>query len=272
LREGGDEIARAQARKLPKLVTQRDLKGILHVHTDFSDGVHSLREMAEAARDLGYHYLGVSDHSKSAHYAGGLSIEDVLRQHDLVDDLNAKLGGFRILKGIESDILPDGSLDYPDEVLARFDFVVASVHSRFRLGKAEQTARIVKAVSKPFTTILGHITGRLLLRRPGYEVDIGAILEVCAEHGVAVEINSNPNRMELDWRWHRRALELGCLLSINPDAHSIGELSLVRWRVRLARKGGVPKERVLNAMSLSRLLQHLKKRKRRSSDVKGKAT
>jgi DNA polymerase (family 10) len=271
LREGGDEIAQAQARKLPKLVAEEDLKGILHVHTDFSDGVHSLREMAQAARDLGYQYLGISDHSKSAHYAGGLSTDDILRQHELVDELNAQLRGFRILKGIESDILADGSLDYPDEVLATFDFVVASVHSRFRLGKVEQTARIVKAVSNPFTTILGHITGRLLLRRPGYEVDVGAILEACAEHGVAIEVNSNPNRMELDWRWHRRALELGCLLSINPDAHSIRELSLMRWGVRLARKGGVPKERVLNAMSRARLLQHLKKRKRRSSDIKEKA-
>lgn len=257
-----DEIALAQANKLPKLVMQEDLKGILHVHTEFSDGVHSLREMAEAAKDLGYHYLGVSDHSKSAHYAGGLSTDDIPRQHDLIDELNVKLGKFRILKGIESDILADGSLDYPEEVLATFDFVVASVHGRFRLGKAEQTARIVRAVSNPFTTILGHITGRLLLRRPGYEVDIGGILGACAQHGVAVEINSNPNRMELDWRWHRRALELGCLLSINPDAHSIRELGLVRWGVRLARKGGVPRERVFNAMSVQRLLQHFKKRKR----------
>jgi DNA polymerase (family X) len=146
------------------------------------------------------------------------------------------------------------------------------VHSRFRLGKAEQTARIIKAVSNPFTTILGHITGRLLLRRPGYEVDIGSILEACAEHGVAIEINSNPNRMELDWRWHQRALRLGCLLSINPDAHSIRELSLMRWGVRLARKGGVPREGVLNAKGLARLLQHLKKRKRRAlQHVKQKA-
>ena len=185
----------------------------------------------------------------------------------LVDALNEEFGSsFRILKGIESDILADGSLDYPDDILDTFDVVVASVHSRFRMDKAEQTARIIRAVSNPYTTILGHITGRLLLRRPGYEVDIEPVLAACAEHGVAVEINSNPNRMELDWRWHRRALELGCLLSINPDAHSIRELDLMRWGVALARKGGVPKERVLNAMSLAQLRQHLKRRRQRSSN------
>jgi DNA polymerase (family X) len=263
LREGEDEIALAKVGKLPKLIEEKDLKGVLHIHTDASDGMNTLREMAEATRELGYQYLGVSDHSRAAHYAGGLSIDEVLRQGELVDALNAEFGrSFRILKGIESDILSDGSLDYPEEVLAGFDIVVASVHSGFRRNKAEQTARIIKAVSKPYTTILGHPTGRLLLHRPGYEVDIDAVLKACAAHGVAVEINSNPHRMELDWRWHRRALELGCLLSINPDAHSLGELSLVRWGVRLARKGGVAKEHVLNAMSLSRLLQHLKRRKR----------
>jgi DNA polymerase (family X) len=265
LREGGSEIADAKAHKLPKLIERTNLKGILHVHTDFSDGVHTLREMAEAARDLGYQYLGVSDHSKAAHYAGGLSIDDVLRQNELVDALNKEFGkSFRILKGIESDILVDGSLDYPDDILDTFDFVVASVHSRFRMDKAEQTTRVVKAVSNPYTTILGHITGRLLLRRPGYELDIEHVLAACAEHDVAVEINSNPSRMELDWRWHRRALDLGCRLSINPDAHSIRELDLMRWGVALARKGGVPKERVLNAMTVAQLVQHLKRRKERS--------
>jgi DNA polymerase (family 10) len=181
--------------------------------------------MAEAARDLGYQYLGVTDHSKSAHYAGGLSIDAVRRQRGLIDALNEEFGSrFSVLKGIESDILADGSLDYPDDILETFDIVVASVHSRFRMDKAEQTRRVIKAVSNPHTTILGHLTGRLLLRRPGYEIDIEPVLAACGEHGVAVEINSNPNRMELDWRWHRRALELGCLLAINPDAHSIGLL------------------------------------------------
>jgi DNA polymerase (family X) len=205
-----------------------------------------------------------ADHSQSAHYAGGLKPEEIEAQHKLADRLNRSYrGAFRVLKGIESDILADGSLDYPPEVLARFDFVVASVHSRFRLGRDEQTRRIVAAVANPYTTILGHPTGRQLLRRPGYEVDVEAVLAACAAHGVAVEINANPYRLELDWRWHERALALGCLLSINPDAHSIAELDLMKWGVAVARKGGVPKDKVLNAMNLDQVLAHLRKRHQR---------
>jgi DNA polymerase (family 10) len=218
--------------------------------------------MAEATRKRGYSYFGVADHSKSAHYAGGLSIEEIIVQHELIDKLNAEYGDeFQIFKGIESDILPDGSLDYPDEVLARFDFVVASVHSQFRKDRASQTERILRAVTNPYTTILGHMTGRQLLRRPGYDVDIDAILAACAEHGVAVEINANPWRLDLDWRWHQRGLELGCIFSINPDAHSTSEIDLTRWGVAMARKGGVPPERVLNALDLSSFREHLRTRK-----------
>jgi DNA polymerase (family X) len=217
--------------------------------------------VAEAARQRGYLYFGVADHSKSAGYAGGLSLAEIDAQHAEIDRVNRTFRGrFRILKGIESDILPDGSLDYPDEVLARFDFVVASVHSRFRLDREEQTARIIRAVSNPFTTILGHMTGRLLLRREGYEVDVDRVLKACAEHGVAVEINCNPRRLDLDWRWHRRGLELGCFFSINPDAHSIAELDFMRWGVAAARKGGVPTERVLNAMDLEAMTAHVRER------------
>jgi len=262
LREGTDEIARALKHALPKLVTDADLRGILHAHTDLSDGVDTLETMAEATRARGYRYLGVADHSKSAHYAGGLSVEEIEAQHAEIDRLNKRYGkSFRILKGIESDILVDGSLDYPDEVLSRFDFVIASVHGRFKLNRQTQTQRIIRAVQNPFTTILGHMTGRQLLRRPGYEVDVEAILAACAEHGVAVEINANPWRLDLDWRWHRRALELGCMMSINPDAHSTDELDLTHWGVEMARKGGVPAGRVLNALSLPSLLQHLKRRR-----------
>ena len=219
--------------------------------------------MAEATRSRGYQYFGVADHSKSAHYAGGLSVEEIEAQHAEIDHLNKRYGkSFRILKGIEFDILADGSLDYPDDVLARFDFVVASVHGRFKLDRQTQTQRIIRAVQNPFTTILGHMTGRQLLRRPGYEVDIEAILAACAEHGVAVEINANPWRLDLDWRWHRRALELGCMMSINPDAHSTDELDLTHWGVEMARKGSVPAERVLNALTLGSLLQYLKRRRR----------
>ena len=264
LREGADEVARARKRKVPDLVCMEDLKGVLHLHTVFSDGVNTLEEMAEGARRRGYTYLGVADHSQSAHYAGGLSLAEIEEQHAIADELNRRYRDrFRILKGIESDILADGSLDYPPEVLERFDFVVASVHSRFRLGRDEQTSRIIAAVSNPYTTILGHITGRQLLRRPGYDIDVEAVLQACARHGVAVEVNGNPWRLELDWRWHRKALELGCLLSINPDAHSIAELDLVKWGVAVARKGGVQKQDVLNVMSLPQFLAHLQKRRDR---------
>ncbi|MDF2810208.1 MAG: polymerase family [Microvirga sp.] len=168
--------------------------------------------MADATRAKGYEYFGAADHSQTASYAGGLSVERVADQHKLADELNTSYqDSFRILKRIESDILEDGSLDYPDDVLARFDFVVASVHSRFRLDAKVQTQRIVRAVSNPFTTVLGHMTGRLLRRPEGYQIDVEKIWEACARHGVAVEINANPHRLDLDWRWHPRALELGCL-------------------------------------------------------------
>jgi DNA polymerase (family 10) len=195
-----------------------------------------------------------------------LTVEDIDEQHAEVDRLNEHYRGkFHIFKGIESDILPDGSLDYPENVLSRFDFVVASVHSRFRLSLQEQTARIIRAVSHPFTTILGHMTGRQLLRRPGYEVDTDKILQACGEHGVAVEINANPWRLDLDWRWHRRALELGCIMAINPDAHSTDEVDLTHWGLEMARKGGVPKQRVLNCLPLEEFAAFLEERRRRFS-------
>jgi DNA polymerase (family X) len=269
LREGSDEIALAREGKLPRLVTDQDIHGILHAHTNLSDGVHTLQVMSEATRARGYQYFGVADHSKSAHYAGGLSIEEIEQQHDEIDRLNRRYGrSFRIFKGIESDILRDGSLDYPEEILARFDFVVASVHGRFRLGRKEQTERILRAVSNPYTTILGHMTGRQLLRRPGYDVDVDKILDSCAQHGVAVEINANPWRLDLDWRWHRRALELGCLMSINPDAHSTNELDLTHWGVEMARKGSVPRNRVLNCLDLRALTSELEKRRRSRSTTR----
>jgi DNA polymerase (family 10) len=263
LREDNGEIARAQAGALPTLVTDSDICGVLHAHTDLSDGVDTLETMAEATRTRGYQYFGVADHSRSAHYAGGLSIDEIAAQHAEIDHLNSKnRGRFRILKGIESDILPDGSLDYPDEVLASFDFVVASVHSRFRLDRQAQTERIIRAVSNPRTTILGHMTGRQLLRRPGYEVDIPRVLAACAQSGVAVEINGNPWRLDLDWRWHQTALDLGCVMSINPDAHSAREIDLMHWGVEMARKGAVPKDRVLNCLSLAKLETYLAARAR----------
>jgi DNA polymerase (family 10) len=263
LREGRSEIERALEGKLPKLVTDRDLQGILHCHTDASDGTETLEAMAKATRERGFEYFGVADHSKSAHYAGGLSIEQIEQQHHEADRMNKKSGkDFRILKGIESDILADGSLDYPDEVLDRFDFVVASIHGRFKLDRMAQTDRLLRAISNPHTTILGHMTGRQLQRRPGYDIDVEKVLRACARHGVAVEINAHPWRLDLDWRWHQAALDLGCMMSINPDAHSIRELDHMHWGVEMARKGGVPADRVLNAMSLAQIQEHLRRRRR----------
>jgi DNA polymerase (family 10) len=263
LREGRSEIERALEGKLPKLVTDRDLQGILHCHTDASDGTETLEAMAKATRERGFEYFGVADHSKSAHYAGGLSIEQIEEQHHEADRMNKKSGkDFRILKGIESDILADGSLDYPDEVLDRFDFVVASIHGRFKLDRMAQTGRLLRAISNPHTTILGHMTGRQLQRRPGYDIDVEKVLRACARHGVAVEINAHPWRLDLDWRWHQAALDLGCMMSINPDAHSIRELDHMHWGVEMARKGGVPADRVLNAMSLAQIQEHLRRRRR----------
>ena len=262
LREGRGEIERALKGELPELVTDRDLRGILHCHTDASDGTETLKMMANATRKRGFQYFGVADHSQSAHYAGGLSPEEIDAQHREANRLNKSFGTeFRILKGIESDILADGSLDYPDEILSRFDFVVASIHGRFKLEEKEQTARLLRAISNPRTTILGHMTGRQLMRRPGYDVDIETVLRACARYGVAIEINAHPWRLDLDWRWHQAALDFGCMLSINPDAHSIGELDHMHWGVEMARKGGVPADRVLNAMSLTQLMRHLKRRR-----------
>jgi DNA polymerase (family 10) len=264
LREGRDEIARALLGTLPELVKDSDIAGLLHAHTDRSDGVDTLETMAEATRSRGYQYFGVADHSKSAHYAGGLSVEEIAEQQEEVDALNRKYGSaFRIFKGIESDILPAGSLDYPKEVLDSFDFVVASVHGQFKMDRAAQTERIIRAVSNPFTTILGHMTGRQLLRRPGYDIDVEKVLAACAKHGVAVEINANPWRLDLDWRWHETALRLGCMMSINPDAHSTRELDLTHWGVEMARKGGISKERVLNCLSREEFAQYLEGRRNR---------
>jgi DNA polymerase (family 10) len=264
LREGRDEIERALKGKLPDLVTDNDLHGILHCHTDASDGTETLETMARATRQRSFQYFGVADHSKSAHYAGGLSIEQIEEQHREADRLNKSFGNnFRILKGIESDILADGSLDYPDEVLESFDFVVASIHGRFKLDRKAQTDRLLRAISNPHTTIIGHMTGRQLLRRPGYDIDVEKVLRACAKYGVAVEINAHPWRLDLDWRWHQAALNFGCLMSINPDAHSIAELDHMHWGVETARKGSVPANRVLNAMTVSEITQHLKRRRRK---------
>jgi len=254
LREGDSFLDKAVAGLLPDLIDAHDLKGTLHNHSTWSDGINTLEEMALYCRDeMKLEYLGICDHSKSAFYAKGLSIERVLQQHEEIDHLNKKLENFRILKGIESDILNDGSLDYPDEILQRFDFIVASVHSVLNMNKEKATTRLVKAIENPYTTILGHPTGRLLLSRKGYEIDYKKVIDACAANGVSIEINANPLRLDLDWRWHQYALEKGVWLAINPDAHRTDGLHDVQYGVLVARKGGLTKETCLNALDLQQL-------------------
>lgn len=250
LREGLDEVALAKQNRLPELITFADLRGSLHNHSTYSDGVNTLEEMARYCRDeLGLDYLGICDHSKTAVYANGLPIERVQAQWAEIDRLNESLAPFRIFKGIESDILSDGSLDYPDEVLAGFDFVVASIHSNLKMDEQRATERLITAIENPYTTILGHPTGRLLLSRGGYPVDFKRVIDACAAHGVAIEINANPLRLDLDWRWHRYALEKGVMLSINPDAHRTSGFHDMHYGVYVARKGGLDAQNCLNALS-----------------------
>jgi len=231
-----------------KLITEADLRGILHNHSTWSDGTHSLEVMARYCQELGYEYLGICDHSRSAFYANGLSIERVAEQHKEIEALNKKLAPFRILKGIESDILTDGSLDYPDEILDTFDLVVASVHSVLKMDENKATARLIRAVEHPATTILGHPTGRLLLSRPGYPIDHRKVIDACAANDVIIELNANPYRLDIDWRWIPYALDKGVMISINPDAHRKEGYHDMHFGVRAARKGGLTKEMTFNAL------------------------
>jgi len=262
LREGTTFIDRAENNNLPQLISYHDLKGTLHNHSTWSDGVNTIEEMALYCRDtLKLEYLGMCDHSKSAVYAKGLSIERVLQQQEEIDHLNKKLNGFHIFKGIESDILGDGSLDYPDEILKKFDFIVASVHSNLKMDEEKATARLIKAIENPYTTILGHPTGRLLLSRKGYPIDYKKVIDACAVNKVIIEINANPLRLDLDWRWHQYALEKGVWLSINPDAHRNDGFLDMHYGVAVARKGGLTKEMCLNALSLQDITQVFKNKR-----------
>jgi DNA polymerase (family 10) len=244
----------AAAGELPRLVTWDDLRGVLHNHTTASDGTGTLAEMAAGAADRGWGWLGIADHSPAAHYANGLDAARLAEQGRAIDAANAAGSGPRLLKGIEADILPDGALDVPAGAAAGLDYVVASVHSSFRLAEEVQTERLVRAVSDPACRVLGHPTGRLLLARPGYAVDLERVLAACAEHGVAVEINASPYRLDLDWRWARRALEMGIMLVVNPDAHAVAGLDDARWGVMMARKAGATAADLLNTMEADELL------------------
>ncbi|WP_046244656.1 helix-hairpin-helix domain-containing protein [Hymenobacter terrenus] len=261
LREGLGEIALAAEKRLPRLLEDGDLGGSLHNHSTYSDGNHTLREMATWLRDHGYEYLGICDHSQAAHYANGLSAERVRQQHQEIDKLNAELAPFRIFKGIESDILGDGSLDYAPDVLASFDFIVASVHSNLKMDERKATERLLRAIENPYTTMLGHPTGRLLLRRQGYPIDYKAVIDACAQHQVIIEINANPWRLDLDWRWVRYALDQGVMLSINPDAHHTDGYADMRYGVLMGRKGFLTKEMTFNTKSVDEAAAYFEARK-----------
>ncbi|PWJ58327.1 DNA polymerase (family 10) [Dyadobacter jejuensis] len=266
MRDGGEAFLWSEKNQIEQLVTWDGLKGILHNHSTYSDGQHTLKQMADYCQELGFEYLGIADHSQTATYAQGLKEEDVVRQHEEIDRLNlgyaeAKaLPAFKILKGIESDILGDGSLDYPDQVLASFDYVVASVHSNLTMSAQKATERVLKAVENPYTTVLGHPTGRLLLTRLGYPLDHRVIIDACAKHGVVVEINASPWRLDLDWRWIRYCMDQGVLLSINPDAHAMAGYFDMHYGVEVARKGGLTLERTFNAFSLGQMEAYLKEK------------
>ena len=262
LREGGDEIAAARERRLPRLLREDEIRGAFHLHTTKSDGRATVEQLAAAAQQRGWSYLGISDHSRTAFYAGGLKPEAVREQLREIAEYNAAHPEFRIFAGIESDILPDGSLDYNEEILAEFDFVIGSVHSSFNMAEVAMTERIATAMRNPVLTMLGHPTGRLLLARDAYAVDLNEIIRVAAATQTILEINASPYRLDLDWRWCRQAKTAGVILAINPDAHSVEELAVVSYGVGIARKGWLEAADILNtrpAAEVSALLSRKRK-------------
>lgn len=261
MREGTFEIELSEKNSLPNLIEMTDLKGILHNHSTYSDGKHTLRQMAEHCRDLGYEYLGITDHSQTAVYASGLQEYRVKEQQEEIAKLNIELAPFKIFSGIESDILADGSLDYSDEVLGSFDFIVASVHSGLNMDITKATNRLLGAIKNPYTTFLGHMTGRILLERAGYPVDHKIIIDACAEYNVIIEINSSPYRLDIDWRWVHYAIEKGVMLSLNPDAHKMKGYEDMKYGLLSGRKGGLTKEMTFNTKSLSEVEACFKNKK-----------
>jgi DNA polymerase (family 10) len=254
LREGGDELELALSGRLPALVEAAQIAGIFHNHTLYSDGSATVEEMVSAAQALGYRYIGISDHSQSAHYANGLKEDRIRAQRAEMEAVQKKLPSIRIFKGIEADILEDGAMDYPDELLASFDFVIASVHSRFNLLEEDQTRRICRALTNPYVTMLGHATGRLLLSREGYRVDMRRVIDTAAANRKVIEINASPHRLELDWRLCGYARDKGVKVCINPDAHSPAALATVPLGVNVARKGGLSAEDVINTLPVDKMV------------------
>ncbi len=264
LREGQIELTWAREKGNPRLLEMKDLRGVFHSHTTYSDGKHSLAEMARYCRDLGYEYIGITDHSQRAVYAGGLTPAAIQQQHEEIDHLNKELAPFKIFKGIESDVLADGDLDYSDEVLARFDFVISSVHTGMNMDQKKATERIIKAIRNPYTTMLAHLTNRLLLKREGFPVDYRAVIDACADQGVVIEINANPWRLELDWRWVAYALSKKVWISVNPDAHDKESIQNMYYGVCVGRKGGLTQPNTFNALPRQEVTTYLQRRKVKS--------
>ncbi len=246
---------------VPRLLERSDLRGFLHCHTTYSDGSNSVAELAAACLAEGYAYCGITDHSRAAADAGGMQPDDLRRQWDEIDAVNAAMPGIRVLKGIESDILADGSLDYPDDILAGFDFIIGSIHSRFTLTREEMTERICRALTSPYLAILGHPTGRLLLAREAYPVDLDRIFEVAAANQVAIEINADPHRLDLDWRVLRAARAAGVMITIGSDAHTVAGIANVRWGIGVARKGGLGRDDILNCRDADGFLRFARARR-----------
>jgi DNA polymerase (family 10) len=268
LRENTGEIEAAEGGAIPTLIEADDVKGVFHCHTDASDGSDTLEAMALATKALGLKYLGIADHSQSLTIGNGLTPDRVRKQQKEIDALNAGLKGFHVFKGTECDILADGTLDFEDELLASFDYVVASVHSHFQQSREEMTARIIKAIRHPAVTMLGHATGRLLLKRDAYAVDLEAVLQAAAETGTMIEINAHPVRLDLDWIHCKRARALGVTLVINPDAHSTDEVALYRYGVDVARRGWLTKDDVFNTGTAATVARELEKRRKGTKAVR----
>lgn len=261
LREGLGEVAMSAAHGLPELVRSGDIHGALHCHSHFSDGEASIVDLANAARSRGWAYLGISDHSQSAFYAGGLDRESIIRQHAEIDAVNAMFTDFRVLKGVEADILPCGRVDYDEATLDSFDYVIASVHSRFGMNEQQMTDRVLKAMDDPHVTIIGHPTGRLLLTREPFAINLDAVLEKAGAVGVAMELNADPHRLDLDWRFLRSAKQHGAKIEIGPDAHAIAGLDNIELGVAMARKGWLAAGDVLNALPLNAFLDVVRTRR-----------
>ena len=257
LREKPSIISLAKHFKILKVIQFGDIKGIIHCHSKWSDGIHPIEELASACINSGKEYLVISDHSKAASYANGLAEERVKAQHGLIDSLNKKLAPFKIFKSIESDILNDGELDYSDSILSTFDLVIASVHSNLKMSEEKAMSRLLKAIENPYTTILGHMTGRLLLSRKGFPVDYKKIIDACAANNVVIEINAHPRRLDMCWQWIESALSKNVLLSIDPDAHSIVEFENTKYGILVAQKGLLTSANNLSSFSLEEFEKYI---------------